>query len=182
MTLLIEHKFYSKKWSSLLFHEKCQFLMLSGIFFFFFPNIPYVFTEIRHVLELCGNQDLYNRCFEAPWLIPILFLYSVIPIPLFVFTLKKFSTTLGKVFSSHLLAKIFPMFMLLMSALGVCFGLFERLNSWYIVTSPLLVANVGFSYLIVPEKLFLWGIFTMCFLAIYYFFEYFLYTKKGRYM
>jgi uncharacterized membrane protein len=173
LILFLEQRFGGSLWIKMKLYEKSLFLFLFFVFILFFPNIPYIFTDSRHILDVCSGNSPHKTCLEAPWAILTFFVYGIIALPFFVLSVQKTSRLLGKIFFLPLQA-ITPFVFLPLSALGVCLGLFERLNSWNIVNHPLSVIEAGVSYFLELEKFSIWFIFSFLLLGVYFFFRFFI--------
>ena len=161
----------TKPLSNLSRTEKLLFFLWMLVFLAFFPNIAYLFTDSRHVLDYCGVLDEYRRCWEAPWAVLAYFTYSTIAIPFFVIAIDVTARMCAH--SIHYsLRHIVPPVMIFLSALGICIGLFDRLNSWDLLF-PLVPLRTAASYLMEPNKLFTLLVFTACLGGIFYFFRFF---------
>ncbi len=174
--IVLEYFFSNTSWKHLPIMKRAGFIFGLALFIILFPNIPYMFSDSRHILDMCSGNTPYKTCPEAPWLILLFFSYGTIAIPFFVITIKKCSALLGNIFSP-IFNTITPYILIPMSALGVCLGLFERFNSWEIVYKPLHIIEMAFSYFLEKEKLLTLILFTLCLLGIYHFFGYFISTN-----
>lgn len=163
-------RFFYKGWGEFSWLEKAGFISLSLLFILMYPNIPYIFTDVRHVLDYCGTDDHYRRCWEAPWSIPLYFAYACLGIPFFIWNTAGFARLMSKVF--HPLAqKLVPPFLIPLACLGILIGLFDRLNSWDIFVRPIYVIEETVKYLLSAEHLFTLAAFSVCYLALFYLFS-----------
>ncbi len=124
-------KNYFKKWSDLKSREKINFLILFFLWGAFFPNIPYLFTEGRHLIDVCeleNSRDILVCMKNSGWS-TLFYAYSSLAIIPFVDSLEKISQLLGKIFAGFF-QKLFPIIFIPISALGVQIGLVGRFNSW----------------------------------------------------
>jgi uncharacterized membrane protein len=143
------------------------------IWFFFFPNTAYLFTEVRHLINHCDAPDLYDVCRKEAWMAPFFFLYASIGIPTFIYALRGMTNLLGEKlhFGFH---KWFPVFMIPITAMGVMLGLVERFNSWDIVTKPWAVALASLRYLMDPSMILNVVVYSAVLYVIYYIAPHFL--------
>lgn len=165
------HKWNDKKWQHLSFLQKCTLVLLIILFLLLFPNIPYLFTDARHIMDYCSGDDLFKRCPEAPWALMVYFTYTTLAIPFFVFSIKTFSRFLANIFAVQKLEMLTPLFLIPLAALGVCLGLFERWNSWNALNNPLLVIESALSYFLVYEKFQTLFVFSCCLSIIFFVFS-----------
>lgn len=157
-----------KKWSSLKSGEKVSFMLIVLFWLFMFPNTAYLFFIVRHLANYCMHYDKYRVCQEGnTWIVMFFFTYSAIGIPTFYYALNKMSGVLKKLFN-QITATLLPIIIIPFTAIGVMFGLFERLNSWDILLNPLSVLNTALGYFADPNLLFNFLIFTICMYLIYY--------------
>ena len=140
-------KNYFKKWSELKSREKIHFLILFFLWSAFFPNIPYLFTEGRHLIDVCeleNSRDILVCMKNSGWS-TLFYAYSSLAIIPFVDSLERISQLLGKIFAGfpplapspsrrgrgvRFVSKLFPIIFIPISALGVQIGLVGRFNSW----------------------------------------------------
>ncbi len=162
--------FHSKKWEEFVVSEKITFPVLFGLAVLFFPNIPYVFTDIRHVLDYCEPGDEFNRCMRSPWIIPSLFTFSALGIIAFVITIDMMKKILGTVFSKRL-NPLVPIVIMPLSSLGICVGLFERLNSWDVFLHPTETLTVLMSYFTDLGRFTFFFVLTVSLFILYYSFS-----------
>lgn len=174
--LYAKNMLQGKKFSEISKKQKGLFLFFFLFFLAFFPNIAYLFTDSRHILDYCGTDDYYRRCWEAPWAVLAYFSYSVIAIPFFVFSIDQTAKIVEKSFWKKG-KEIVPPIMIFLSAIGICIGLFDRLNSWDLL-NPLIPIQTILSYFTNPEKLFTFTIFTIFLAGIFYFFRFFFYNAE----
>ncbi len=174
--VLLEHKIGKNSWKKLSFGKQIVFLLGILLIILFLPNIAYVFTDARHVLDHCSGADRYKRCAEAPWSIPLFFVYATLAIPFFVIVIQKISELFARVFHKNWLF-ITPPILVLLSSLGVMLGLFERLNSWDMFIHPFGVLEITWRYFVVASELFILLPFFLCFLVLFYFFRFFIFGK-----
>jgi len=116
--------------------------VLCLIFILLLPNITYLFTDHRHIADICIFDEL-QRCTNSPWRNLGYFVYSALGIPFFLISIRRASGLFFPKFQ-HLwvIALIF------LSALGVRIGLFERFNSWDILNTPgeIIITSLGYVF------------------------------------
>ena len=83
-----------KKWGQLKLLEYAVFILFFIIWFFFFPNTAYLFTMPRHLVDYCGDYDKYRVCMENAWMPIFFFVYALIGVPTFYYSLNKMSEIL----------------------------------------------------------------------------------------
>lgn len=129
-TLLLSHIERKKK-----FHGKNLIFGLVLFFWFiFFPNIPYLFTKGRYLLDFCGSKSPWDVC-DQTWLIGYFFLHAAIGLPLMVKNLYQTSLIVGRQWHSPWKIAL-PLITIPISALAILVGLHSRLNSWIIFIHP----------------------------------------------
>ncbi len=156
-----------KKWLSLKRIDQTAFVALFLFWLLFFPNTAYMFTLPRHLVNLCANYGATRICFGETWVVMFFFTYAAIGIPAFYYSLNKMSQILGKLFGK-LTEKFFPIIMIPLTALGVLLGLFERFNTWQILTQPWEIFKAGTFYFTFPVLLINFLVFTISLYLIYY--------------
>lgn len=122
---------------------------LAGVWFFFFPNAPYMITDFIHL-----NGTRFFAYQEGRWVFIREFRlwYDLVMITLFViaalmtgfwslFLLQKsVRESLGRP-----LSWVFSLFVLLIASFGIYLGRFIRWNSWDLLLSPVELFNSAFS-------------------------------------
>jgi uncharacterized membrane protein len=101
--------------------------LLFGLWLFFFPNSPYLITDLFHLQERAGVPLYYDLVllFMAAWNGLLMGLYSLRNIEQLL--LKRFSAT-----------KVRPMILsfFVLCGFGIYLGRYDRYNSWHLVTQP----------------------------------------------
>ena len=157
-----------KQWKNLKKLDRSIFVFVFLFWLFMFPNTAYLFTIVRHLVNYCHDFDKYRVCAEGTMWMPIFFYtYASIGIPTFYYSLKKMSQICGKLFTP-LLSILLPIVVIPLTAIGVLFGLFERFNTWDLLTRPLLIVQAGFSYFMDVNLFFNFLVFTISFYLLYY--------------
>lgn len=134
-------KNYYRQWNNLKKIEKIYSLILFFLWVIFFPNIPYLFTEGRHLMDACeieNSRDLMLCLKNSGWS-TLFYAYSSLAIIPFIDSLEKTSQVIGKMFCKFL-EKVFPIIFIPISALGVQIGLVGRFNSWDIFSLKKLIS------------------------------------------
>ncbi len=112
----------------------------SGFWLLFYPNAPYMITDIIHIQTIQGSDTVL--------------LYD----SLLIFSLGMLSTFFGfysmafiygvwKIETSQLIAKLIVTISILLSSFGIYLGRVLRLNSWDIFTKPLATFETIFHHL-----------------------------------
>ncbi len=138
--------YYLKKWGNISRLNRFLFLFTFLVWFFFFPNTTYLITDIRHLADYCDNLDYFRVCVDEAWVVPVFFTYAVIGIPTFYYSLKRMTNVIGKLFGKWA-RRLFPFFMIPITALGLLLGLVGRFNSWNVVTHPWAIVQTAFNFL-----------------------------------
>jgi uncharacterized membrane protein len=137
--------------------------LLIAAWLLFFPNAPYVITDIFHFYQRPGMPLWYDLLlvFSATWNGLIAGLISLMQVDRFL------ALHTGK----KLHAVLISIFMFAASS-GIYLGRFLRFNSWDVVTKPRSLAGFAYHYTFQPaEHLKAWafsGICTVLLLLIYY--------------
>jgi uncharacterized membrane protein len=114
----------------LLHISRRSWWLLFGIGFIwmlFFPNAPYILTDFFHLDERAGVPLWYD--------ILLLIAFSWTGIFLMMASLRTMSRVV-KVYLGRWASWLFAMFALVLSAIGIYLGRFERWNSWDMLTHP----------------------------------------------
>jgi uncharacterized membrane protein len=152
ITYLYKH-FYNQSWSVLSFYKKTALVAGFGAFILFLPNIPYLFTDYRHIVDHCEFDSL-ARCVNWPVANLLYFTYAALGIPLFVLSIEKAMKLIP--FKLYWIGAGILVFL---SALGVSLGLFERFNSWNIVHELPLILGACWDYFLGGREGVLWQYF-----------------------
>lgn len=156
-----------KTWAKLASVDRVAFVFLFLFWLFWFPNTAYQFTIPRHLADYCANFDKNRVCDHGSWLVTFFFIYALTGLPTFYYALNRMEGLLAGVFSARL-SKVFVLFMIPLTTLGVMLGLFERSNSWDVLTQPLFLAKIALGYLQNVDSLAFFAAFTASLYAIYY--------------
>ena len=160
--------FHLKGWTNIGTIPKWSFVGLFLIWFFFFPNTAYLFSDIRHLANYCDQLDAMRICPNQAYLVPIFLSYAMVGIPTFYYGLSKMSYVLSKLFGAAV-GRIFPVLMIPLTALGVMIGLVDRFNSWDIVFHPFSIVKIALAYFL--GDVMSWNLlsYTLMLYGIYYF-------------
>ena len=131
------------------------------LFILLLPNIAYLFTDHRHIADICTFDEL-QRCINSPWRNLGYFVYSALGIPFFLISIRRASRLFLPKYK-HLGVVI----LIFLSALGVRIGLFERFNSWDILTKPWDIVLTSFGYVLSFDEA-LWSFFGLLLLLYYW--------------
>ncbi len=116
---------------------KRTFMLILGIIWFlFYPNAPYLLTDIIHIqtndyVVLKNHVFIYNFKF-VPWLELAQFILTILT-GIIVGFLSLFLIHKIIANKSRLISWIFVIFISLMSGFGIYVGRFLRLNSWEVL-------------------------------------------------
>lgn len=147
------------KWKKINFSA----LIILTVWLLFFPNAPYLITDILHYEERPPVPFWFDilLVMSATWNGLILGIVSLINIELFLAKhLKPLWVTICVFFS------------LLLCSYGVFIGRFLRFNSWDIVTDPAYIAYTSAHHILLPQRYPKLWVFTLLFavlLTIIYF-------------
>ncbi len=164
-----------KKWATLGLMGQISFLGLFLIWFFFFPNTAYLIADIRHLVDYCEHPGFLRICKDQAYIVPIFFTYALIGVPTFYYALRQMTRVLRMLFNKTV-SRLFPLFMIPLTSLGVMLGLVARFNSWDIVRSPFAIIHTVFKHLGEPVMLLNIVSYTVMLYLIYYFI---LFIKKS---
>jgi len=169
-----------RKWNDFKIGEKVSFVLIFLFWLFMFPNTAYLFTMVRHLVNYCLYYDLNRVCSEGTtWMVILFFTYASIGIPTFYYALNKMSGVFKKLLNP-MSAALLPIIVIPLTAIGVMFGLFERFNSWDILTNPLSLIVKGIGYFTDINLFFNFLIFTISLYLIYYGMDYFIWKIIKR--
>ncbi len=148
-----------RRWGALTRSDRLHFLAAFLLWLFFFPNTAYMFTLVRHLVAQCSDYNIHNVCREETWQAPVFFLYALTGLPAFVYSLAKMSRVIGRAL---------PLVIIPFTAVGILFGLWDRLNTWDIVAHPLLVLQRTIEYFAQPIGFLNWLVYTAVLFILYY--------------
>jgi uncharacterized membrane protein len=147
--------------------DRVAFILLFLFWLFWFPNTAYQFMLTRHLANYCVIWDKNRVCDHGSWLVTFFFTYALTGLPAFYYALNRMERLLAGVFSVRL-SKWFAFLMIPLTTLGVMLGLFERSNSWDVLTQPLSLVQTALGYLQTADILAFFVIFTASLYVIYY--------------
>ncbi|SRR6056297_2213536 len=159
-------KLYSRAGFQKLF-QKIAGVFLFLIWLLFFPNAPYIMTDLRHISGYCPGADFTRVCSEGAWMIPVFFLYALLGWIAFICLLNQMRAFLEK-WKGKKMGVFFPVIIIPFSSLGVLLGLLNRFNSWEIFLKPGEIFQVSSGYFLNWTYFQNWAIFTIVFFVLYY--------------
>ena len=165
-----------KKWGK-LGGGQWAFATLFLFWLLMLPNTAYLFTMVRHLVNYCFDFDRYRVCAEEAWIVMFFFVYALIGVPTFYYALNKMSRIFRTLFNEFA-ATFLPIITIPLVAIGVMFGLFERYNSWDVLTRVNEIIRTVFGYFTDGNQLLNLLVFTLSFYLIYYGADYLLQKKK----
>ncbi len=131
--------------SSMIKDERFSFknVMFFSLWLLFFPNSPYLITDLFHLEQREGVPLYYDLVllFMAAWNGLLMGLYSLRNIEQLL--LKRFSVTKVKL----MLLSFFAL-----CGFGIYLGRYDRYNSWHLVTQPFDLMEGIFSKIISPAS------------------------------
>lgn len=157
----------NRQWGSLSFSEKSIFVILFFYWLFWFPNTVYQFMLPRHLVHYCDYYDEHYVCSDRAWLVAFFFIYALLGAPAFYYALSRMAELWNRLFSASV-SRLMVWLTLPITTLGLMLGLFDRANSWEVITRPLALIQVVFGYLADPDTLFFFFFFTLCLFFVYY--------------
>ncbi len=166
-----------KKWEKFNGGGQWAFVILFLFWLLMLPNTAYLFTMVRQFVNYCFDFDRYRVCAEEAWMVIFFFVYALIGLPTFYYALNKMANVF-KILFNKLTATILPIITIPLVAIGVMFGLFERYNSWDVLTKVNEIIRTVFSYFTNNNQLLNFLAFTLSFYLIYYGTDYLLWKKK----
>lgn len=159
-----------RKWAKFTGAEQLIFLFLFLFWLFWFPNTAYQFMIPRHLVDYCAVYDKNRVCDQGSWLVPFFFMYALAGLPTFYYALNRMERLLAGVFSARI-SKAFVLFVIPLTTLGVMLGLFERSNSWEVLTQPFSLLGIALGYFQSADMLAFFLAFTVSLYAIYFGFK-----------
>lgn len=154
-------------WRQIKWKGRVGFIALFLFWLFFLPNTAYLFTMVRHLVNYCTDFDRFHVCAERAWVPLFFFTFALIGVPTFYYALNKMTRVFKTLFGG-MTAKVFPILIVPLTSIGMMFGLFERLNTWDILTKPWFILEVTGSYFMTSVRLTDFLIFTVLLYFIYY--------------
>jgi len=149
------------------------FIVLFLLWLFMLPNTAYLFFMVRHVVDYCTDLNAYRVCYTGGSWIPLFFFtYALIGLPTFYYAIKKMTNLVSKTYCK-MCKKAFPIVIIPITSIGLMFGLYERFNSWDLLTRPWEILHVTTSYFQSPIMLTDFIIFTILLYVIYYVTDFF---------
>jgi uncharacterized membrane protein len=148
-------------------------LLFALIFLFWlamFPNTAYLFFMVRHLVDYCQDYDVYRVCQTGSWVVLFFFFYALIGLPTFYYALNRMTKLIKR--------KWLPLPIIPLTSIGLMFGLYERFNSWDVITRPRLLLDAVIRYFTVPALLTDMIIFTVALFLIYYVTDFFWNLKR----
>jgi len=138
-------------------------LLFTLIFLFWlamFPNTAYLFFMVRHLVDYCTDYDIFRVCQTGSWIALFFFVYALIGLPTFYYALSKMTKVVKRSW--------LPVVILPLTSIGLLFGLYERFNSWDIITRPVQLIETAVSFFTTPYLLTDFLAFTFVLFLIYY--------------
>jgi uncharacterized membrane protein len=135
-----------KKWENLKWRQPA-FILIFLIWLFAFPNTAYLFVIPRHLVNYCDNFDKYRVCLDGgSWIVMFFVTYALTGLPTFYYGLNRMERLLksmcGKIYAIFL-----PIIVIPLTSIAVMFGLYERFNSWDVISRPCeLMKTVAFYF------------------------------------
>lgn len=106
--------------------SKWKLAICSFVWLLFFPNAPYIITDLMHL----------NKYEKVPWLDGLmLFSFAITSLAAGLLSFIQIKQVL-KAYLPVLLYRLFTVCIMLLAGFGVYLGRFERWNSWDIVSHP----------------------------------------------
>ncbi|MBN2096694.1 DUF1361 domain-containing protein [Candidatus Peregrinibacteria bacterium] len=165
-----------KKWDK-LGKGQWAFVFLFLFWLLMLPNTAYLFTMVRHLVNYCRDFDCYRVCPGKTWMVMFFFVYALAGVPTFYYAIHKMKEVFKMLFSPRS-AVFLPVVVIPLAAIGVMFGLFERYNSWDVLTRADEILKTLASYFTDGNHLLNLFAFTLSFYLIYYGTDIFLWKKK----
>jgi uncharacterized membrane protein len=110
-----------------------RFLAFAGAWLLFFPNAPYIFTDIIHL----------TRFYSHFWVDLMLILISALTGLVIGFVSLYLMQSAVRRMAGELMSWLFIVVVALLSGFGICLGRFLRLNSWDVVAPGKMVHTIG---------------------------------------
>lgn len=103
-------------------------IIFIGTWLLFFPNAPYLVTDLVHINKSSGNLLWFD--------IVMIFMFSITGLYLAIKSLYNIQEWIAYQFSNGL-SYIFIVFAIFISGFGIYLGRIERWNSWNIINHPI---------------------------------------------
>ncbi|MBC8160352.1 MAG: DUF1361 domain-containing protein [Roseiflexaceae bacterium] len=146
-----------------------RLLPIGGLWLLFFPNAPYLITDLVHLTAAVGAPWWYN--------LGMLMAYASAGSFLAVASLWAMHEIV-RAYAGRLLGWLFVLAAIGLGGVGIYLGRFVRLNSWDIFTSPRVVAAHTLAALGDPQALLASGLFAALLLVLYLFTT----VRRGAYV
>ena len=146
---------------------KFYLLVLGALWLLFLPNSAYLITEVRHLVDFCPPAE-FDVCVSQAWIVLFFFSYSLVVWLFFVYLVASMGELLERRWPP-LLVFLYEAIIIPLSAWGVLIGLFNRFNTWEMITHPASVFKALGLYLSSWEYFI-----NLLFFVLFYYFLYFL--------
>lgn len=140
--------------------NRIVFTLIFLFWLFMLPNTAYLFTMVRHLVDYCADYDKYRVCQTGSSMVMFFFTYALIGLPTFYYALNRMTKLLKK--------NWLPVVMIPLTSIGIMFGLYERFNSWDILSRPITLIETTVSYFQTPFLLTDFLTFSIALYIIYY--------------
>lgn len=157
----------NRKLKSFRIFEYISFVLIFLFWLLFLPNTAYLLTDTRHLVNYCSDWNLHRVCINESWMVIFFTTYAFIGVPTFYYSINKMRILLGKLINKKI-GQVLPIITIPLISIGVMFGLFERFNSWDVVTSPIDIIKTGLGYFMDQDLFVNFLVFTLCLYFIYY--------------
>jgi uncharacterized membrane protein len=148
-------------------------LLFALIFLFWLamlPNTAYLFFMVRHLVDYCTHYDQFRVCQTGSWVAFFFFAYALIGLPTFYYALSKMTKLVKR--------KWLPLPIIPLTSVGLLFGLYERFNSWDLITHPLQLIETAATFFTTPTLRTDFIAFTLTLFLIYYATDFFWNFKR----
>ena len=124
-------------------NNKLTFVMLFSIWLLFFPNAPYILTDLFHLRERMGMPMWFD--------LTLILSFAWVGLMSGFISLMQMRNMLQKLIGNYatIVATIFILFL---CAFGIYLGRYERYNSWDIITNPIALFRDIIVYIVHPIR------------------------------
>jgi uncharacterized membrane protein len=118
------------------------FLFVGASWFFFFPNAPYLVTDLLHVFARYNFDPTKRFWADVVFWQHLFSIFTIAMLGLLLGSLSLFSVqNLVRTSFGVIVSWIFVIFVLLLSSFGIYIGRFVRWNSWDVIMRPGYILN-----------------------------------------
>lgn len=108
--------------------ERWQFWPIAGLWLLFFPNAPYILTDLFHLMPRERSQEWFDLL--------LIVAFAITGLVFGLLSLRNMHRTISRLYSQSTVI-LFVSCSIFLGSFGVYLGRFERYNSWDILRTPI---------------------------------------------